>query len=150
MSRLTWIVIANSAHARVLSREQAHGPVTEVARFEHPGSRLRGADIVGDRAGYEAMGGGHGSASFAPRTDPRTKEHENFARQLAREIGSAVGSGRCGGVALMASNPFLGEVKGHLDVASQKALVAAVPVDLTSFDGEELQRRIDAALARPD
>jgi len=48
---------------------------------------------------------------------------------------------------LIASDPFLGELKSHLGKGAAHAVSAAIPRDLTSFAGAELARRVTEALA---
>jgi protein required for attachment to host cells len=145
--KATWILIANASKAICFERAEGASDLTLLARFEDPLGRSKGIDLAEDRAGYEAMGRGHAGSAFSPHTDARTKEHDSFARQLAHHLNEAVAAHRCDGLAILASNPFLGEVKSHLDEQSGKALRKAVPVDLTSFSGKELARRIDEALS---
>jgi protein required for attachment to host cells len=90
----------------------------------------------------EGTGHGLGSVAYLPRTDPREREHERFAAELAHTIDEAVAAGRCAGIVLVASNPFLGAVKSHLSPQSRKALLRTVAADYTSLDEKELARRL--------
>ncbi|MBK8106609.1 MAG: host attachment protein [Betaproteobacteria bacterium] len=47
---------------------------------------------------------------------------------------------------LLASTPFLGELKKELDSHTSRLLQATVAVDLTTFDGAELEHRVAEAL----
>jgi hypothetical protein len=47
---------------------------------------------------------------------------------------------------LFASSPFLGELKAVLDGELQRALRAAVDVDLTSYEHRDLEQRVADAL----
>lgn len=148
----TWVMVANAARARCFERHAADGTLRERADYVHPQSRQKGIDLGSDRGGHVDRDSRAGAGSGTPlgaRTDPREKEHDSFARQLAKVINDAVAGGRCGALVLVASNPFLGELKSHLGPHAERLLQAAIPTDLTSFEGSELQRRIDRALA-PD
>ncbi len=48
---------------------------------------------------------------------------------------------------VIASNPFLGQIKAHLDAQASKRLAGGIAVDLTSYEGRELKARVDEALA---
>lgn len=146
MMKTTWILLANASRALCFERTEGTADLKLLAEFADPLARLKGSELASDRAGYEAVGRGEGSAAFAPHTDVRTKEHDNFARQLAKYLNEGVATRRCDTLAILASNPFLGQLKTHLDSQSIKALAQAIPKDLTSFTGEELARRIDQAL----
>lgn len=144
-----WIMLANASQARVFSREPKEGRLTELDDFVHPQSRQMGRELDDARAGHVEKGYGataHGSTQLEPRTPPRQKQHEQFARQLAEHIDAALKQRRFESWALIASNPFLGEIKAHLSHAAEKALHAAAPIDLSSFTGPELERRVSESL----
>ena len=58
----------------------------------------------------------------------------------------AVTQGRCPGLVLIASDPFLGVLKSHPGNAAMRVLSATIPRDLTSFGGHDLARRVTEAL----
>jgi len=147
--KATWILIANASKAICYERAEGQSDLALLATFEDPLGRAKGMELSDDRAGYESMGRGQAGAAFEPHTDIRTKEHESFARRLAQHLNQAIAAHRCDELAIVASNPFLGEVKSHLDHQSVKALHKSVPLDLTSFHGKELSRRIHEALSAP-
>jgi protein required for attachment to host cells len=151
MKRL-WLVVANAARARVLEEADKPGTYTHVADLVHPASRMKGARLGADRPGHvEGTGHGLGSAAYPPRTDPREREHDRFAREVARSIGDGIAKGRCAGFTLVASDPFLGQVKSHLDAQARKALLRAVASDYTSLRDDQLAARlhVQAAQAKP-
>ena len=137
----TWIVIANASRARCFTRDAAHATLQTLKQFEHPQSRARDADLTS-----AGLGHGLGAATYAPRLDPKQKEHERFAAELAQHLNAAVAAHECEGLVLIASNPFLGEIKEHLSKQATQAIKNTVSTDLTAFEGRELQERVDAAL----
>jgi protein required for attachment to host cells len=147
----SWIVLANAARARILERDPADGALAELTDFVHPQSRQKASELASDRPGHAQKAHGDPakvSTAFEPRTDLRRKEHEEFARQLAQHLDDAVAQRRCTSLVLIASNPFLGELRSHLGSATQKALALAVPTDLTSVAVPELTRRVSEVLAQ--
>jgi len=142
----TWILLANASKAACLASVDGKTHLQPLAEFDDPLGRATGRELGDDRSGYESMGPGRGSASYTPRTDAKTKEHDSFARQLANHLNDAIAAHRCDALAIFASNPFLGEIKSHLSEQSMKALRAAIATDLTSFDAREIERRVDHAL----
>jgi protein required for attachment to host cells len=144
----TWVVLANASRARILDREPG-GRLEELADLVHPQSREKGAELASDREGHaqKAHGDlGNMRTAFQPHTEVRRKEHAVFAMEVSRYLEEAVTQGRCKGLALIASDPFLGELKSHLGGAATRVLVAAIPRDLTSFAGQDLARRVTEAL----
>ena len=144
-----WIVLANAARARICRFDKADADLVELASFIHPESRQKGSALADDRGGHveKGYGGSRGGTQLEPRADPHDKAHEAFARQLAGYLDDAVLDHQCQSWVLLASNPFLGELKAHLGRASGEALRAAVPVDLTTLHGPELRAHVAEALA---
>ena len=139
-----WLVICNAARARVLEEGDVPGRYRHVADLVHPQSRMKGVQLDDDRPGHvEGTGHGLGSASYRPRTGPREREHDRFAREVAMSINDGVANGRCGGITLVASDPFLGRVKSHLGEQSTKLLLRNVVSDFTMLGDEEVLRRLN-------
>lgn len=149
MVKRNWLIVANAARARVLEETDRPGSYTHVADLVHPQSRQKGFEIEasrgGDRPGHvEGTGHGLGSAAYLPRTDPREREHDRFAREVATQLNEGVAAGRCAGATLIASDPFLGMVKAHLNVQARKLLLRTVAGDYTTLTDAELARKLGA------
>lgn len=144
-SALGWVLIANSARARSFVRDPDNKAMRELCSFVHPESRLKGAALQMDRGGKVQKSAG-ASSQFAPTTDPHRKEHAAFARELADYLEEAALSHRYPEVSLLASKGFLGELRLHLGPATQKLLKVCVPVDLTTYEGSDLEHRVAQAL----
>lgn len=137
-----WIVVANASLARLFKRESPAGPLLPVSTMEHPESRAKGSELAGDRPGHEASDFSAGGNRFEPRTDPRRKEHRRFAHEIAERLDQAVARNELGSLALFASDPFLGELKGALSEPVRHRLQAAHDRDLTSLDAGALEQRV--------
>lgn len=138
-----WLVVANASKARVLEESDKRGEYVHLADLVHPQSRQKGTELAGDRPGHaNALGQGSGGTSFPSRTDARDREHDRFAREVAATLNGGVAAGQCAGVVLVASNPFLGQVKAHLSEQARKALVRCVPSDYTALRDTELAQRL--------
>lgn len=138
-----WVVVANAARARVLEAVDSGGPYAHVADLVHPQSRQKGVDLGDDRAG-RVTGAGHGlgSAKYVPRTDVREREHERFAQEVAAVINEGVAAGRCAGLVLVASSPFLGELKSHLGAQADKLVLRTLASDYTNLSDAELAKHL--------
>jgi protein required for attachment to host cells len=138
-----WLVVANASRARVLEEGSDPGRFNHVADLVHMQSRQKGADLASDRPGsVKGIGHGLGSSQYIPRTDPREREHDRFARQVAHKLNEGVAAGQCAGLILVASNPFLGELKSHLSEQASKVLLRTVPSDFTALAEDELVQRL--------
>lgn len=147
----TWIVLANSARARVLERDVASGLLVELMDLVHPESREKAAALTSDQEGYSEKSHGtpgHKGTSFQPHTTPHRKELGNFAAEVSQHLEAAANEGRFSAITLFASDPFLGELKHHLGAATRRALGAALVHDFTTFHGSDLDARVTKALAQ--
>jgi len=145
-----WLVVAIAARARVLEEADVPGAYKHRADLVHAQSRQKGVDLGSDRPGQvEGPGHGVGRAAYQPRTDVRVREHMRFAQEVAALLNEGVARGSCCGLVLVASNPFLGQLKSHLSEHARKFLLKTVASDFTSFTDKELARRLaEQAAAR--
>ena len=138
-----WLVIANAARARVLEETDTPGAYAHVADLVHPQSRQKGVALASDRPGHvEGVGHGLGNASYQPQTDPRERERDRFAQELARWLNQGVARRDCAGLVLVASSPFLGHLKAHLDAQAHKSIVGTLDADYTALADGELAARL--------
>jgi protein required for attachment to host cells len=142
-----WLVVANASRARILEEGETQTgkrrPYVHVADLVHTQSRQKGMDLGGDRAGHkEGSSPGLAGAAYTPRTDPREREHDRFAREVAQMLDKAVAAHRCAGLVLVASSPFLGHLKSHLGEQATKAVVRTLDADYTALDEPELADRL--------
>lgn len=141
-----WILIANASNARLLQQERGR-PLTVLKHFEHGDSRAKASELAGDSAGAEKSDRGFGRAALQPRMDPKQKEHLRFARELAAHLDQAARQGGFRSLSIFASSPFLGDIKAEIGVPTQRLLLSTHDLDLTSFGLNELEQRVERALA---
>ena len=139
-----WLVVANASRARVLEVTDKPAVYVHIADLVHPQSRQKGSDLAGDRPGHVPGPAAHGtgSSAFDPRTAPRLREHERFAHEVAATLDEGIGAGRCAGLVLVASDPFLGQLKKQLSPRAHKALLRTVSADYTALSESELAHRL--------
>lgn len=146
MPKPLWILVANGSVAHCFERASPAEPLVSVASYAHPESRMHTRDLEDDRGGRTQKDDA-GRTSFVPRTDPKERERDEFAREIAKALEEGVLANRCSGIALFASNPFLGEMQAHLSHGVRQHVTASHALDLTSFEGRELAQRVARALA---
>jgi len=141
---LDGVLVANAARARLFERDPENKAMREVASFVHPQTRMKGQALGHDRPGKASKG--VASTAFPPHTDLHQKEHTEFARELAHRLEELALAHRYPRLAILASNPFLGELNAQIGAATRRLLQAAVALDLTAYDDGELEHRVDQAL----
>ena len=147
----TWILVADAHRARCFEQTALNTALTELADFVYPHSRVThegSADRSGD-AGKGHGRTGHAGTQFEPQTEAGAKERDSFARQLADYLNQGVAAQRCSSLALIATSPMLGALKPHLSSVAGKLLKRSVAMDLTHYQGPELQQRVQEALLAP-
>jgi protein required for attachment to host cells len=139
-----WLLVANAARARCFERDPENNALRELADFVHPASRLEAAALGRDRGGLVHKSAA--STQFAPHTDPKRKEHASFAHELAEHLDEGALAHRYAALVIVASNPFLGELRTQLGAAARRLVSASVALDLTSLRGGDLEERVARAL----
>ena len=143
-TQLDWLVVANAARARVYERDAVQGAMRERLSQVHEAGRAKGAELGRGRPGRVRKG--VMSTAFESHTDPRERERARFARALAEALEREAAGHRMAGLVLLASNPFLGEIRAALGPAARAVLKGAWPVDLTGLQGAELEHRVSQLL----
>ena len=146
----TWILLANSRHARLFERDSRSREFIELADFINPDDVTMRQMVAGERHGSAVKGHGpaaHIGTQFEPRTDIDEKACRSFARDVAARLNKGVVNHQCDWVSLIASSQMLGELRALLSDAAMEKLHGSVASDLTRYQGLELRQRISEALA---
>ena len=140
-----WLVVANSSRARVLEETAQRDVFFHRADLVHPASRLKAQQIGAGLDGHVEGGSRDpGNAGFQQRTDPHEREHQRFAVELAQLVNKGVARGDCAGLVLVASNPFLGQIKAELSGQASKILLRVIAKDYTALRDDELARQVNS------
>ena len=133
-----WILVANASQARLFERRSFTEPLLELHDWVNPPSRLTARETERAPLGHSQAG----RAGLAPRTDLKQLHRSAFAQNLAAHLREAVIHARMKSLALIVSNPFMGDLLSHLDASVQKLVCAQHPLDLTSLNVTDLERRL--------
>lgn len=142
-----WILIADAASARLFRRESDVAPLVPIDTVKHDASRSKPSDLGDDRLGHGSADRSSAGVAFQPRTDPKRKEQNRFAAELARRLEQGLERRECARISLYAPARFLGELKAALSPAALDATRIALDIDLMAYGLDELERRIGRALA---
>jgi protein required for attachment to host cells len=138
------VLLANSSLCRFLERDSDSDALVPLTVLKHPASRLPGHMLGSDRAGQEAVDGSSGGNRFEPRSDVRRQEHASFAHEIAGELQKRLAAGDYDELWLLASSPFLGELKEALHDAVARRVRLTLTTDWTSFGLDEIEARLRA------
>lgn len=139
----TWIVVANSSHAKIF-RLIKFPKIEEFASMNHPESRLHNQDLEGRKPGRNFQSGGTTRHAYQPETEPKEVEMDKFAKSLSDYICAAHQKGDFSRLYLMASPFFLGLLRQHLNLTTQKTIVAELAKDMTERSTSEIEQQLSA------
>lgn len=138
----TWVLVANSARARLYENTGIGKGLKLLSEFDHPESRMKGSELVSDRAGY-VPGVGNGHASRQQATDPKQNEAEHFALEIARTLEHGRGQNQYERLILVAGSPFLGILKARLSDQVSTLTTDTVDKDYTSATDREIGKHLE-------
>jgi protein required for attachment to host cells len=147
-----WILVCDSARARLFEVEDGDPAWRAVDTFDHPKSRSRASALVGDHSGQRSSQGPsvHHNA-LAPSSSPKEIEKGHFGHSLAKMLDQATRSKRFDRWVLVAPPHFLGMLRNELSPELQKQLMATVDKDLSHLDVHSLTQRLrDTVRIPPD
>jgi protein required for attachment to host cells len=140
----TWILLADSASARLYQTDEHLRDWAVVREFNHPEGRAKESELVSDKPGRVQQSRGYRSA-MEPPTPRKKVEAERFARLLADVLDQGVVSGAYQRLIVVAAPPFLGELRSALsDRVSDRALV--IDKDYLHLDPPQVKQRLQEQL----
>lgn len=150
MRTTTWILVADGARARLLTRRERGGPLVPALDREFIGSNIPSREIDSDRPGRTFDSAGEGRHAMEPPTDPRRKKKADFAKELAAMLDAEAKRGAFERLVVIAPPQALGDLRAEFSDAVQGRIVEEINKDLVDAPNEELAGRLsDAAPAHP-
>ncbi len=145
----TMIVVANSTCARIFVAESSSSPLTEIETMTHTEGRLHARDLTSDLPGKGSGGGtgvatGSGSSrhAYEGKTDPKEHELSEFAKRVADYLDDARKANKISRILLVATPPFLGEVRSNLSAATNKKVVFELDKNLTHNSVDDIRKHL--------
>ena len=138
----TWILVADSARARLFTVERPRGPLAEHADFVNPADRLRDQDLESDAPGRGATRSG--GAHYSMGGDTGSKDH--YAERFAKELAAVLQRGRTGRqyarLYLMAAPNFLGALRGVMDSPTMACVVGSYAKDVVRERADGIRKHL--------
>ena len=131
------VLVANSFVARLFEWTSLQQPWVEIQDWWHAEARMHPGDLERAPPGHSLAG----RSGLAPRSDARQRERAEFARDVAEGLQRALANDPWHTLEVFASNPFLGELLGHLSPEVRKSLRASHPLDLTALTASAIEER---------
>lgn len=140
----TWILIANTNHARLYTAIKAkllqgNGALKLMQEYDHPESKKRDSELVSDKAGrYHKLAKTGSESAFTEMTDPKELEIEQFAKQLAEELERGRVNNEYGELIIAAAPHFQGILKNNCNPHVLAKVDKYIDKDYMAFEGKEL------------
>ena len=126
----TWIVVADSARARIFRSDQRAQDWELVESLEHPEARAHTPELVTDMPAME-----RGAL-------PKEYEAKVFARQLARRLERAFDAHEFRHLVLVAPPEMMGLLRQSLEAPVAATVADEITKDLSQLRQDELEDRI--------
>lgn len=135
----TFIVVGDSAGARIFLTASRFGDWTEVATLSNPEAALQDRQRGTDRPGRVFDRFGKGRHAMAPGETGRQHEIRRFAHQVAQYLNRARADGSYQHLVLIAEPTFLGCLRKELSATVSKSVSCEMPLDATGHDIQNLR-----------
>jgi protein required for attachment to host cells len=139
-NQVTWFVIADGMHARVLKQDAPRGALVPALEHELVEPKVQGfsRDLGDDRPGRAFDPGSGGRHAMEPRSDPHMRMKQAFARRVAELINQGAGRGAFEHLVLVAPPRTLGELRAELDPGARRRILTESAKDLMKIPQAEL------------
>lgn len=133
----TWVVVADSSHARIFQLREPQLAPEEILDLANPLGRADNRQLASDSHGQYF--GPEGRGHTAPRVEePVQHEVRQFARALGQRLDTAAAQHRFQRLALVAAPRFLGLLRESLDKQTRKLVTAEVAKNVAAFAPHDL------------
>jgi protein required for attachment to host cells len=146
-AKVTWILIADGAQARVLENGGPGKGLTPVKGLSFEQEPLKNQDIVTDRQGRSFSSVGSGRSAYEPEVSPVDQREQRFVARVAEELDEHHRNGDFDRLVIAADPTSLGNIRSVLSKQVQEAVVAELPKDLTNIPMPKLSSHFDGILA---
>ncbi|HTO84575.1 MAG TPA: host attachment protein [Methylomirabilota bacterium] len=136
--RITWIVVADGARARVLMNEGVGKGLQPAINGDLAHALPRSRDLGTDRPGRVQQRGTSGRHAIAPHVDWHRFEKEKFGKEIARLLDDAAERNAFDRLVLIAPPRTLGDLRAALAPRTRGFIFAELDKDLTHATLQEL------------
>ncbi len=144
---VTWVVVADGAHARLFANDGPGKGLTAVPDGDLTGTHAPSREINADRPGRTFDRSGEGRHAKEPQSDPHRNAKRDFAHLVAARLDDAHNRQAFDRLVLVAPPQALGDLRACLGNAVRAKVSAELNKDLTHLKDHELPEPIGKVLA---
>lgn len=142
----TWILVADSAHARIFIAETATSDLTEIESIIHPEAQQHEQKLTSDLPGRQAGGSTGSHHSVGGKTDPKKYEAAEFARDLCNKIEAAHNAQKFHQLIVVAAPAFLGHLREEMSKNVSKVVALELNKDIVEQDTASIREHLPTIL----
>lgn len=143
---LTWIVVADGAHAAAMETAAGDPQLHPVEDMHFATDLPATHEIVRDRVGRSFESVGAARHAKDGRTDPHRELKRQFAKRVSAALRSRLAKGRFDHLILIAPPAMLGDLRAALPKPVRERIRAELPQDLVKMPARKLRRHLRTAL----
>ena len=140
----TWILVADSARARVFEVGAKDGQLFEVGGYANPEAHSKPSEIGRDKPPRAQESAGPARHAIEPHTDPHDKPALKFAHELAAILEQGRVEHSYGRLVLAAPPRFLGQLNQALGQQVSKLVAKTISKDYSRADADEIRAMVNA------
>ena len=141
-----WVIVLDSAQARIFAADTPLGPLAEAGNLVHGEGRLRNQDLISDDGGraFDSQGGGrHG---LEPKTDAKMQEQINFAVEISNYLEQQHQGAAFRRIYLVAAPTMMGHLRGRLGKGVQSGLIGSLDKNLAQLSPADIRAHLPEKL----
>jgi protein required for attachment to host cells len=145
--KMTWILVANQAEARIYSSDQLPVNLSLVDVLANKEGAAHPGDLVSDAPGRAFDSTGSGRHAMEPNTGVKEEQRRRFVKEMAARLQSAYLKGAFTQLVLLAAPAVLGVIRKSLTADLKKIVVKEIPKDVIGQGDDKIQSQLVRAFA---
>lgn len=133
----TWILVAESSHGILFTKDAQSSELKKLEQFEHPEGKLRSKDLGTDQPGRLKSGVAAGKHGLSEEVSPHESEQRKFIHFLVDYLDQHFEQRDFHELMIVAPPKFLGELRKALPPKLTSAVVQELTKNYPSFLGEK-------------
>lgn len=142
----SWVLVADSAHARIFNAETAKSALSEVKSINHPEGRQHEHELTSDLPGRQTGGAKDSHHSLGGKTDAKEHEAIEFAKDLCKYLEEAHNTQKFSQLIVVAAPHFLGQLRKEMNNNVAKLITLEIDKDIVKQDADEIRSHLPTYL----
>lgn len=141
-----WVVVADSASARIFSMAGPRAGLVEIEALDHPEGRLPAGEINADRPGRSFASAGKRRHAMEREVNPKKQAIMTFARAIVERLEHARAQGELERLILVAAPEFLGLLREHMSAETKRIVENEFALNLTAMPADDIRTHLPEKL----